>query len=639
MFGTQRRLHFVVAVLVLAAVLPVWKLLGVVIGDGAGLVASGKAQGLQDQTIPAQRGPILDRNGSELAISLPRVRVAANARELGRLAEADPAAEGRFVEILAASTGVAADELMDLLDAAEPDDPWVELIALATPEDVEDASDALLEAGLLDALVLEDSSKREHPSGDSALRIVGTLGPDGPGPGAGVERALDDELRGTPGVRSMELSPSGEVIAGSDSVREAPSDGASVYLTLDRNLQYEVEQVLLKGAATAGAAGGVAIVGRPSTGELLAVAGVDRDPESGELRLAHSPKPFADAYQAGSVFKLVPVSAAVDDGLLQLDSAVSVPQSITLYDRTFTDHDTHPTQAMTVRDIVAHSSNVGTIKIAEMLGKERLYEELREFGFGERTGIASPAESTGILPPVENWNGPDIAASAIGTLQSATAVQLWGAYNVIANDGEYVAPRLIKKVQRTDGTVVDAETAARRRVISPEAAQQVEEALRAVVTEGTGKNSAIPGFPAAAKTGTSRMPSPERVDGEDGYLWSDGRYHYLNAFTGYLPVDAPELSITVLLEDVDDGLTGSTGAGPVFSDLARLGIRELGIAPSNESGVGGPTGLRAEPAVGAPRADGDGPDGDETVGEVGVEGASYRDPSDSERGDAAADDG
>ena len=228
---------------------------------------------------------------------------------------------------------------------------------------------------------------------------------------------------------------------------------------------------------------------------------------------------------------------------------------------------------------------------------KRLYEELREFGFGERTGIASPAESTGILPPVENWNGPDIAASAIGTLQSATAVQLWGAYNVIANDGEYVAPRLIKKVQRTDGTVVDAETAARRRVISPEAAQQVEEALRAVVTEGTGKNSAIPGFPAAAKTGTSRMPDPEHSDGEDGYLWSDGRYHYLNVLTGYLPVDDPELSITVLLEDTAEGLTGSSGAGPVFSALAQLGIRELGLAPAGADPDTAPVGLRAEPAT------------------------------------------
>ncbi|MFV0315671.1 MAG: peptidoglycan D,D-transpeptidase FtsI family protein [Microthrixaceae bacterium] len=624
--GVSRRLQFVLALMVALAVLPVYKLLGVVLSDGDSLVASGKAQGFSEQPIAALRGPILDRNGSELAISLPRVRMAANARELGELSKDEQGAEGRFVEILARTTSATEDELMGLLDEAEPDDPWVELIPQATDEEVDAARDALLEAGLLDALVLEQTSVRDHPSGESGLRLIGTLGADGPGPGAGVERALDEQLRGIPGTRTVELSPNGEVIAGSESVIDKPADGSSVFLTIDRNLNYEVEQVLLTGVERTGAAGGVAIVGRPDTGELLAVAGVERDPDTGEVALADSPKAFADAYQAGSVFKLVPVSAAIDQGLVQLDTALSVPQSITLYDRTFTDHDPHPTKAMSVRDIVAHSSNVGTIKIAEMVGKESLYSELREFGFGETTGVEAPAESSGILPPVELWNGPDIGASAIGTLQSATALQLWSAYNVIANDGTYVAPRLVKKVVGADGATTGDEPAPRRPVIAPDAAAQVEQALMAVVTEGTGKNVAIPGFPAAAKTGTSRMPSPERVDGEDGYMWSDGRYHYLNAFTGYLPVDAPQLSITVLLEDVDGGLTGSTGAGPVFAELARLGIRELGIAPSRVGGTdsggdGAVSGLRAEPAsAGSQRAlspAGRNPDSEVEVGSDG----------------------
>ncbi|MCO5318057.1 MAG: penicillin-binding protein 2 [Microthrixaceae bacterium] len=584
------------AVLVALAVVPVWKLLGVLIGEGEVLAESGRTQGFAEVSIPAMRGSILDRNGVELAISLPRVRIAANAKRLGELAEEDPGAEGAFVGILASAVGVDELELMDTLSASADDDPWVELVPLATPEAADRAREELLEAGLLDALVLEDTSERVHPNGESGLRVVGTLGPDGPGPGAGVEAALDSELRGVEGRRSMEVSPSGDVIAGTDQIDKAPADGASVWLTLDRNLQYEVEQVLLRGAEAAGAAGGVVVVGRPDTGELLAVAGVERS-EDGELVLADSPKPFADAYQAGSVFKLVPVSAAIQDGMVGLDTAVTVPPRITLYDRTFSDHDDHPVQDMTVRDIVAHSSNVGTIKLAQQLGPERLHRALRDFGFGELTGVAAPAESAGLLPPVDLWNGPDIAASAIGTLQSATAVQLWAAYNVIANDGEYVAPRLVKSVERPDGTPVAAEPQERRRVLDAEAARQVEEALRAVVTEGTASHWSIPGFPAAAKTGTSRMPDPEHSDGEDGYLWSDGRYHYLNVLTGYLPVDDPELSITVLLEDTAEGLTGSSGAGPVFSALAQLGIRELGLAPAGADPDTAPVGLRAEPAT------------------------------------------
>jgi cell division protein FtsI (penicillin-binding protein 3) len=588
----------VIAVLVLLAAMPVWKLLGVIIGEGDVLAASGRSQGSSQVRIPALRGSILDRNGAELAISLPRVRIAANAKQLGELSEGNPRAEGRFVELVSEATGVDQLELIDTLSAADPGDPWVELVPEATPEAAERATEALMAEGLLGALVLEDTSVRVHPSGESGLRVVGTLGPEGPGPGAGVEAALDSELSGSDGVRSVQKSPNGEVIAGSDEVTTAPSDGASVWLTLDRNLQYEVEQVLISGAEAAGAAGGVAVVGRPDTGELLAVAGVERDVESGEMRLAESPKPFADAYQAGSVFKLVPVSAAIDDGLMSLDSELSVPSRITLYDRTFSDYEEHEVQTMSVRDIVAHSSNVGTIKIAQELGADRLYEELRDFGFGQLTGVAAPAESAGLLPEVDLWNGPDIAASAIGTLQSATAVQLWAAYNVIANNGEYVAPRLVKRVQRSDGSEVQPEPAARRQVIQPAAAEQVSEALRAVVTEGTAKDWGIPGFPAAAKTGTSRMPDPQRSDGTDGYLWADGRYHYLNVFTGYLPADAPELSITVLLEDTADGLTGSSGAGPVFSALARLGIRELGIAPRGaDEAAGLARGLRAEPAT------------------------------------------
>lgn len=583
-------------VLVLLAAVPVWKLLGVIVGEGDVLAARGRDQGATEVPIQALRGSILDRNGAELAISLPRVRIAADAKELGALSEDDPKAEGRFVELLARATGVDQLELIDKLSAADPEDRWVELVPAATPEAAKRATDALLDAKLLGALTVEDTSVRVHPSGDSGLRVVGTLGPEGPGPGAGVEAALDRELSGKDGVRSVQKSPKGEVIAGSDEVTTAPSDGASVWLTLDRNLQYQVEQVLLRGGEAAGAAGGVVIVGRPDTGELLAVAGVERDAESGTLRLAESPKPFADAYQAGSVFKLVPVSAAIDDGVVALDSELSVPPTITLYDRTFSDYEDHGVESMSVRDIVAHSSNVGTIKIAQELGSDRLHDALRDFGFGRLTGVAAPAESAGLLPEVGLWNGPDIAASAIGTLQSATAVQLWAAYNVIANDGEYVAPRIVKNVERADGSEMRPEPGVRRRVITPEAADQVEEALRAVVTEGTASDWGIPGFPVAAKTGTSRMPDPARSDGTDGYLWADGRYHYLNVFTGYLPADAPELSITVLLEDTAEGLTGSSGAGPVFSELARLGIRELGIAPRGADGAAATTGLRAEPA-------------------------------------------
>jgi cell division protein FtsI (penicillin-binding protein 3) len=284
--SVRGRVRVVVIVLALAAVFPIWKLLGVIVGGGAALAEDGRSQGLSEVAVPALRGSIVDRTGAEMAMSLPRVRIAANARDLGRLAEEDPTAEGRFVAALAESTDATEEELIEALDASAPDDPWVKLVDLATPAQAEASKEMMTAEGVLPALLLEDTSVRVHPAEESGLRIVGTLGPDGPGPGAGVERVLDEELTGSPGTLVVERSPSGDVIAGSEEMVSEPTAGATVRLTIDRNLQYEVERVLMRGAEKAGANGGIAVVGRPSTGELLAVAGVERDPETGQLGLA-----------------------------------------------------------------------------------------------------------------------------------------------------------------------------------------------------------------------------------------------------------------------------------------------------------------------------------------------------------------
>jgi cell division protein FtsI (penicillin-binding protein 3) len=587
-----------VVVLAVLAAWPVWKLLGVLFAEGDSLAARGVAQSLREEPLPAARGAIRDRDGVELAISLPRERLAVNLAHLDDLERKAAGATDVFVATMADTTGMSETRLRELMAAAAPRDPWVVLVDEATPEQADATRAALLEDGVLDALVTEATSVRVHPAGESGLRLVGTVGPDGPGPSAGVERTLDDLLRGEQGTKVVQEGRDGSAIPGTEEVSQAPVPGADVWLTIDRSIQYEAERILLRGAAEASAGGGVAVVGRPSTGELLAVASVERDPTTGELRLSESPKAFADAHQAGSVFKVVTVAAAIEAGVVGLDTALSVPDHLQVYDRTFTDHDPHATQAMTVEQIIAQSSNVGTIKIAQSLGAERLHAALEGFGFGRRSGIANPAESAGVLPELQRWTGPDLAASAIGTHQAATAVQLWAAYNVIANDGRYVAPHLVQRVERAGATLPSPETGGSREVISPETAAQVEAALRAVVTEGTGKRWDLPGYPVAAKTGTGRMPSPERADALDGYLWTDGRYHYLTAFAGYLPADDPQVSITVLLEDVAPGLTGSSGAGPVFSELSRLSIRELGVTPSTtrDGSATSSEVLRAEPA-------------------------------------------
>ena len=582
---TRRRLYLVGAFLGVLALLPLVKLVGVQFRDASELARKGVEQRRDTEVIPAQRGAILDRNGVELAISVPRSRMAVNRVLLADAGVDDEPSLREFGTHLAGLLGVEPAGVVEALVASEPSSRWVEVADMVDPDRAAAAQETLTQEDKAGVLMSDDVTERVHPAGESGLRVIGTLGRDGPGPGAGVEKEYDDVLHGRPGKRVVERGTDGETITGGDRVVTEPRPGSDVQVTLDRTLQYETERILAKGASNARARGGIAVLGRPATGELLAVAGVERDEDTGELKLASTPLAFTDAFQAGSVFKLVTVAAAYEAGVVDRSSTFPVPSSIQVYDRKFSDHEAHGTQQMSVDQIVADSSNVGTITIGQKVGAQRLHDELEDFGFGRTTGVGHPAESSGILPKEEAWTPPDLAAASIGTFQSTTVLQLWAAYNVIANDGRYVPPRLVDATVDASGTRTAVPAAPTRQVISPASAGQVEEALLAVVREGTGKQWDLPGFPVAAKTGTGRMPSPEKVVKDDDYIWPDGMYHHVTTFAGYLPADRPQVSITVMLLDTAQGLTGSSSAGPVFSDLARLSIRELSIAPTATESV------------------------------------------------------
>ena len=598
---TRRRLWGMVAAFGVLALLPLVKLVGVQFADASALAAEGLEQRQRTETIPAQRGSILDRNGTELAISVPRTTVAVSKVRLAAAGISDEPMLREFGTRLATLLEIDPAPVVEAIVSADPDARWVMVARYADQEVARAAAAELAKQDMDGVLMLDPSSERVHPGGESGVRVIGTVGPDGPGPRAGVEAAYDDVLQGTPGKQVVERGSKGETITDGERVLEAPEPGEDVQVTLDRTLQYETEQILSKGSANARAAGGIAIVGRPSTGELLAVAGVERDEETGEMELSTRPLALSNAYQAGSVFKLVTTAAAYEAGVIDDHSLFTVPPKIRVYDREFSDNEVHPVETMNVDQIVAESSNVGTIQIAQRLGAEKLHQALVDFGFGQVSALGHPAESAGLLPDVDSWTPPDTAAASIGSFQSTTVLQLWSAFNVIANQGIYVPPRLVEGTVGADGELDAAPAADTRRVVSASTAARVSRALQAVVQAGTGKQWSLPGYPVAAKTGTGRMPSPEKVDDEDAYIWKDGTYHHVTTFAGYLPADRPQVSITVMLFDTAQGLTGSTSAGPIFSDLARLSIRELSIAPTSDaaatSGATGGDGLvRSAPA-------------------------------------------
>lgn len=576
-------------------------------GDArAELIRSGRRQRTATYTIEAQRGAILDRNGVELAVSIPRRNISVDMTRLAAAGVVDWADFDEFAAIIAPFVDRSASNLAQRLKDAGSDDLYVPLVRNVPIS----SADGLIERlqkergsdGPVSAVIVERSSERINPSGESGLRTIGRLGQDGPSEMAGIERAFDEQLSGTDGKSEVELkggssrnmsgwaailtreglidlSRKGGALPDSIHVIKQAIPGSSVQLTIDGAMQHDVERILIDGAAKAGAARGIAIVGKPTTGELLAVASVEVDPDTGKMGISTGPLAFSNAYQAGSVFKLVTVAAGIESGAVTADTVFNVPDRIQVADKAFTDHDPHAVEPMTVTDIIAQSSNVGTIMIAQELGKERLHQSLLDFGFGRRTGVSHPAEADGIVPPLDGWTTPDLAAASIGTHETATALQLWAAYNVVANEGMYVPPRLVGAVLHPDGSRETVDVGKPRRVVSTDTARELSAVLQSVITDGTGKQWTLPGYSVAAKTGTSRMPSPTRVNRADGYLWADGRYHYLAAFTGFLSASRPQVSITVILDDVDSGLYGSTAAGPIFSQLARLSIRELGIAP------------------------------------------------------------
>lgn len=586
------------AILAVMAMLPLWKLVEVQGGDGAELVAQGKAQRIHEFEVKPRRGSILDRTGTELAISLPRRSIGIEMPILIDEGIDTPADREWFARHLAELLELDADRLVERFVGISDDAKWFQVALAVEPEIAERALEQLAEEGIHGAVVAQESFERVHPAGDSALRILGTLSPDGiPKKNAGIEKAWNEALSGREGEGVVETGRAGNTVPGTERITAEAVDGSDVQLTLDLTLQHEVEQILLRRATEADAQTAVAIVGRPSTGELLAIASVERDDAAAPLGLSMGPTAFAGTFQAGSVFKIVTIAAALEAGIVDADTSLVVEDRMQIDEWEFKDHHEHPTEPMTVTRILAESSNVGTIKIAQQLGKQDLRQALVDFGFGRRTGVGHPAEDAGILPPVDQWSASDLAASAIGTHQSGTALQLWSAYNVVANGGRYVVPRLVDSVIDPDGRRHPEPSQPTRRVISEQTAATLGSMLEEVVTDGTGSQWRLPGYAVAAKTGTSRM-----VDENGSYVWDDQRGHYVAAFTGYFPANRPEVAITVILSDVPEGMTGSSAAGPVFSDLAKLSIRELGIAPSHLVGAAagfadGAVRYRAAPAA------------------------------------------
>jgi len=520
----------------------------------------GASQRFQQIALPADRGSIFDRNGHDLAVSIPQRTVWADPRLV-----ADPAeAATELAEVL----GLDAEATSDLEAKLSKRGAKFTYVARRVSDDVADEVARRKIAGIF----FLDEPKRFAPAGDLARSVLGQVGVDNEGL-AGLELQYDELLTGEPGELIIEKDPDGRTIPGGEQELEPAERGDDLVLSLDRSMQFETERALAAQISAKGADGGVAIVSDPRTGEILALANLSRDEETGEVVAIGNNMALTQVYEPGSVNKVITVAAALEEGLVQPSTEIVVPDQLQVSDHLFKDAAPHPTAPWSVTKILTESSNVGTIKLAQMLGKDRLDAYIRRFGLGSSTALQFPNESAGILLDPDDYSGTSMGSIPIGQGISVTAMQMLFAFNVLANDGVYVPPRLVLETVGTDGTARPAPTGQPRRVVSESTAARLRDMLANVVAEGTGTRAGITGYNVAGKTGTARKPLPT-----GGYRDAEG-YHYIATFAGFVPAERPELSIIVVIDEPTGDIYGGSVAAPVFADLAQYGLRLFRIPP------------------------------------------------------------
>ncbi len=390
---------------------------------------------------------------------------------------------------------------------------------------------------------------------------------------AGIELFMDAKLKGVGGWRVTERDGKHQEVVALREEDVEPHDGLNVVLTIDSVIQHYVEVALAEAMQKHSPISASGMVIRPRTGEILAMAslpnfnpnnpGVLTDPTAEKNRLV------IDVAEPGSTYKSVVVSSALNDGIVKLTDQFNCENGRFSYaGRILHDHESYGT--LSVENIVAKSSNIGAAKIGILMGEQRLYDHLRDFGFGQRTGIQLPGESKGLLYSVNKWTKISIAQIPMGQGVAVTSLQMAMALSAIANKGVLMRPLLISELREQDGTVaVKYAPQSVRRVISEAADHDIIEALKTVVTDGTAKNAAMTNYTVAGKTGTAQK--------NDGHKYLD---KYYASFIGFFPADNPEILIYVALDEPKGSLhQGGQAAAPVFKQIAEKTANYLNIRP------------------------------------------------------------
>jgi cell division protein FtsI (penicillin-binding protein 3) len=530
-----------------------------------------QAEHQQQREIPlsAKRGVIYDRAGHELAMSVLVDSAFAVPSEVKDLPTA--------VSLITRITG--EDHNVVLADChSHKTFCWVARKA-------DDETIQRIKSLRLQGIHFQKEPKRFYPARDLAAQVVGTVGMEDSGQ-SGIEHAFDDELRGRAGKMSISVDARRQWFS---DVEKQPEPGENLVLTVDKNIQYIAEKELEQAIHDTQAIAGTVIVENPHTGEILALA--NRPTFNPNLRKQITPGALTNravsyVYEPGSTFKLVTISAALEEKLTNPDEVFDCQMGSIVYNG-MRIRDSKPHGLLPVWGVLAESSDVGAIKIALRLGEDRFYKYIRAYGFGQQTGIELPGETRGLTKPVSRWSKVSIAAISMGQEIGISPLQLSALISTFANDGVWVAPRIVSGTMDPQSSpekslpqTVAFHSGTSRRVISSYTAAEMRSMMQKVVLEGTGRKAILEGYTSAGKTGTA-----QKVDPATGAY---SKTKYIGSFAGFAPVNNPQIVVAVILDSAVGLHQGGQVSAPVFRRVTQQVLEylhtphDLPLAPQHQ---------------------------------------------------------
>ncbi|KPJ77381.1 MAG: cell division protein FtsI [Deltaproteobacteria bacterium SG8_13] len=503
-----------------------------------------------------KRGTIFDRNGAEMAVSIQVTSVAANPQKIPDARKA-AAAVGRVLKI----------DRRSLSRKFSSSKPFVWVKRQASPKEVE-----RVRALGIEGIEFVPETNRFYPSKTLAAQVIGFTGIDGNGL-EGLEYYYDSYLRGAEGNRTILRDALGQRFV---SPKQTTKDysGQNIVLTIDRTVQYIAEQVLEETVSEFSALSGIALVMIPKTGAVLAMAHYppfNPNDYRNFSRQNWRNRAITDPIEPGSTMKIFSATAAIESGGSSPNTIFYCENGAYRIGKNIV-HDLYSYGWLSLQQIIKYSSNIGAIKISEMVGPERLYNTLSDFGFNTRTGIDCPGESTGSLAYYKQWSRLDTGVISFGHGIATTPLQLATAVSAIANRGELMKPYLVKAITDSTGRLVHSfEPRSIRRVISPETAATVAGIMATVITKGgTGTAAALDGYSVCGKTGTAKKVSAEGA-------YTEGKY--VASFVGFTPAHDPEITVLVIVNEPQDKYYGGLVAAPAFRKIAGQTLNYLNVPP------------------------------------------------------------